>query len=629
MKHHRRSLNSPFVLSQLSQTNSDDEKDDVLNNTSTIMSIPSFQPPMATFDNNTTTTTVHSPKTPTLDNSTFNNSPNRHSFNMGAVTTKGASISANQSKRYSMYNMSNNSNISISVNGTDISNIPIPSRKTHHHRRTSSMAAEAYTPQPPMPPMSPAPDTSSPSKGPFNFGSISMNTSNDSLVLPKANYRRGHRYKHSSVSMNMFQEAPAAQPIELPKSFTVPSFNEVLKSITSAQKWKILTCCLQLFMMLVSYTTALRYGSGCLATLAHVLFYDLVSNSIVVSVGIMANFDVWRRNSLMYPFGLGRIEVLCSFGLSVSLLFVGLDLFSHIIEELIIRFVSSSEDNVLSHAHDGHIHEDSNPIHPLLYTLLILSIITISLFTSHTVHSSSSNLDNNNDSDDSEYKNYSAPTRNGMKRLSSITLSRPARQSLTTRFLSLLGLSVNENQKGKRNVLSSSTTILTTVYSMYCLYYPFAQGSSTAEYLNQGSTLLLAILIFFVALKLIKRYAYTLLLGNPINGLESEIKNNIRHLDAYRSNYNISQCKVAKVHNVWIIIVVIDMKGASDDEEAKLRFYSMRIIKGLLGRGEQNNKRVVSGSWKNEEERRSLIDLIQSGDDDGDGEWEITIDARR
>ena len=44
---------------------------------------------------------------------------------------------------------------------------------------------------------------------------------------------------------------------------------------------------------------------------------------------MLANFEAWRRSSIRHPFGLARAEVLAGFALSVLLLFMGLDLFSH------------------------------------------------------------------------------------------------------------------------------------------------------------------------------------------------------------------------------------------------------------------------------------------------------------
>ena len=46
----------------------------------------------------------------------------------------------------------------------------------------------------------------------------------------------------------------------------------------------------------------------------------------------MANFEAWRRPSVRRPFGLARAEVLAGVALSIMLLFMGLDLVSHVLQ---------------------------------------------------------------------------------------------------------------------------------------------------------------------------------------------------------------------------------------------------------------------------------------------------------
>jgi divalent metal cation (Fe/Co/Zn/Cd) transporter len=66
-----------------------------------------------------------------------------------------------------------------------------------------------------------------------------------------------------------------------------------------------------------------------LTALGHLLFYDACGAFICVAVDVGTNFEVWKRSSLRYPFGLERAEVLAGMGMSVMMLFEGLDLVSH------------------------------------------------------------------------------------------------------------------------------------------------------------------------------------------------------------------------------------------------------------------------------------------------------------
>lgn len=508
-------------------------------------------------------------------------------------------------KRSSLYSMNNSSNQSL--------NIP-KRQQQHHHRRQSSMAAETYTPQQvsPLPPQS-QPTSATNSTTPFKFGS--MNVSSESLNVPKASYRRGHRYKHSSVSMNLFQEAPDAIVKNVPKTYNVPTFDDIKESINGDQKFKIGVCLVQLIVLISTYILGIQIGGGCLITLSHVLFYDFISNGLIVIVQIMANFPIWKMSSLTYPFGLGRIEVLCSFGLSVSLLFVGLDLLSHIIEEVVMEVISIDESGGLEKHVHSHGEKSVIGINIFIYEIIILSIIGVSLFTSHTVNVLESNT---------AFKQQDEIS--AVKRLSSITLNAPFHKPKHVRILNFLGFSIDDSN-GKRNIMSSSTTLLTFIYSVYCMVYPLVDN----EMINEFSTVGLSILILWIGSVLIKRYSYTLLLGTQFDSVEGDIRSMISSLDCYKANYTTKDVKVSRVnHKVWIIIIEMEMLGANDEEEAKVRFYVNRVVNGVMSRA-VNTEIVQTSSDDNKNQRGDLLDLITTTDGytPSSSQFEITVDCKR
>lgn len=514
-------------------------------------------------------------------------------------------------KRSSLYSMNNPNSSNQSLN--------IPKRQ--HHRRQSSMAADNYTPQQllPLPPSS-QPNSANQQNSPFKFGSMSMNASSESLNLPKASYRRGHRYKHSSVSMNLFQEAPDAVVKNTPKTYSVPTFKDIKESINSDQAFKIGVCIIQLTVLTFTYILGIRIGWGCLITLSHVLFYDLISNGLIVIVQVMANFPIWKMSSLNYPFGLGRIEVLSSFGLSVSLLFVGLDLLSHIIEELVMEVISIDESGGLeNHVHShGSGDREALGMNIFVYELLIILIIAVSLFTSHTVNLIPGR------------GRMQAEELSVVKRLSSITLNTPSHKPLYVRVLNSMGFSIDDSN-GKRNIMSSSTTLLTFIYSIYCMVYPMVNN----EMVNELSTVGLSILILWIGSVLIKRYAYTLLLGTQLDSTEEDIRRMITSLDSYKSNYKINEVKVSRVnHKVWVIIIDMEMRGADDDEEAKIRFYANRVVTGVMTRA-VNDEIVQLTGEKEKNYRGDLLDIMTSTEGGqmnntcSSSQFEITIDCTR
>lgn len=557
------------------------------------------------------------------------------------------------------------------------------------HKRTTSTASITYTP-PVMPVLPPNSLASSPQKPiqPFKFTSMSMNNnSSESLVntegsqavpgqqvLPKANYRRGHRYKHSSVSMNMFQDpirlASMTQP-KLPEKYPIPTTTEVINMTSPSQKKKMLACLIQACFVLAAYFFGFKYTNSCLSTLAHILFYDVVSNISYMSVQLMSNFEVWKLSSLQYPFGLGRIEVLLGFALSVSLLFVGLDLISHIAEELLVSsFLGVDGAHFHQHDHNGSSSNSEHEVimNPIGYELFVLGCIFVTIFTSHFINYAPE-------------KEIPSRTKANVKRISSITLNEPLRETPWDRVKGKLGF--------RTNLLYSSTTGLSIIYGIYCLYYPFAQGLfqlhsigrllhqfgvvsekiseernevdlhdhiddaiAVTEWINHCSTIIMAILVTYVAWKLIWKLGNILLLASPsINSdrslinIESLIESNVSHLDVYKNSYTIEEVKVAKLNTrIYVVIMKVKMPGASDDDESKFRFYAMRIIRGLMYqavKGGLQSKEPVEQTLDDKElheaNRRSLIDLLNlstsiediEGIDKSGDQFEITIDINR
>ena len=143
--------------------------------------------------------------------------------------------------------------------------------------------------------------------------------------------RRGHKYKHSSVSHSIFQEPPPRPPISIPTTLPVPDLREFTHSRTPPQKSRLAWCVCH--ALVAAYTLSRASGGGTTSlartALSHLLAFDALGAMLVTGVELMANFDSWRRPSIRHPFGLARAEVLAGFALSVLLLFMGLDLFSH------------------------------------------------------------------------------------------------------------------------------------------------------------------------------------------------------------------------------------------------------------------------------------------------------------
>ncbi|KAH7633284.1 cation efflux family-domain-containing protein [Sordaria sp. MPI-SDFR-AT-0083] len=187
-----------------------------------------------------------------------------------------------------------------------------------------------------------------PPKNPFNFQTQVISSG---PVKSNIGQRRGHRYKHSSISAqhSFFQEPPPRPPPVLPASLPIPNLREAWHSMQKLQRMRFWWCCCH--AAIAGYVFLSAEGSLAMTALSHLVAFDVGSAAVCVAVDVLGNFEVWRRSSIRHPFGLQRAEVLAGFAMSVFLVFGGFDLLSHNIKHAL--------ENVGEHA----------PHHPLPDTL--------------------------------------------------------------------------------------------------------------------------------------------------------------------------------------------------------------------------------------------------------------------
>ncbi|OTB05837.1 hypothetical protein M426DRAFT_319520 [Hypoxylon sp. CI-4A] len=170
------------------------------------------------------------------------------------------------------------------------------------------------------------PNSSNAAPNPFNFQTQIISTS---PVKPNVGQRRGHKYKHSSISAQhqIFQEPPPRPPLALPRDLPIPTVREAWKSMSKDQRRRLYWCICHLVIAVSVFLSA--HGSLAMTALSHLVFFDVGSALICVAVDVLGNFEVWKRSSIRHPFGLERAEVLAGFALSIFLIFGGFDLVSH------------------------------------------------------------------------------------------------------------------------------------------------------------------------------------------------------------------------------------------------------------------------------------------------------------
>lgn len=341
--------NRPFFASpKLSRPNSGFySMQDANNSSSSIIYNPTFS--FGGSDNNTAST-ANNNNTNTINANTANN-----------VFGKLVSPYAN--------NLNNSSLTNLNGGG---SNIPIREKRRSSYKYLPSTAK--FGPpgvQPPPPPQtrtrspvrSPSPETvkrqSALLDSPFNFNTSTLqppqkltpnghapHSSTPPPSASRASFRKGHRYKHSSVSMNFFQEPEVKIPLNIAKALPIPDFHDLKENLIWPRAYvQLLIVGLEIITCLITYQLGQIKNWNNFLTLAHFITYDILGSLIIIFVENISQFEVWSTGTLTFPFGLNRIDVLLSFASAVSLCFVGLDLLFHVLEETIVLFVEQSSAN--------------------------------------------------------------------------------------------------------------------------------------------------------------------------------------------------------------------------------------------------------------------------------------------
>ncbi|KAK1831634.1 cation efflux family-domain-containing protein [Podospora conica] len=179
----------------------------------------------------------------------------------------------------------------------------------------------------------PAPGGAATLKNPFNFQTQVISTS--PVKSQNVGQRRGHRYKHSSISAQhqFFQEPPPRPPPVLPASLPIPTLKEAWSSMHRPQRLRLYWCLFHTTIALSIFFGA--SGSLAMTALSHLVFFDVGSAAISLTVDVLGNFPVLRRSTIRHPFGLQRAEVLAGFAMSIFLVFGGFDLVSHSLKHML------------------------------------------------------------------------------------------------------------------------------------------------------------------------------------------------------------------------------------------------------------------------------------------------------
>lgn len=407
----------------------------------------------------------------------------------------------------------------------------------------------------------------SPVRQPFNFKLQDLQIQGSPLLVAKPAHRKGHRYKHSSVSMNMFQEplpmADTALQLELiPDLYPIPNANESMGSATPQQRARILLSFGHFLTSAVVFLVGTKTHQPALSTLAHLVFYDSLGSVLVAAVDVMSNFEVWSKPSIVFPFGLGRIEVLMGFALSTSLVMVGCDLVSHFVEELVVSFVDSSHET--EHG-NHHIHAGNGEgVSWLAYELVLLLVLAITLITTVCVF------------DVGPISSVLARTAKGEKALSDALMTDAVPSDLRS-----------SAQKVAKVFAIHPIRLLTLAYLVFLALVPIIPQSVKASIgfdINELSTLIAAFALCYIGWKVARSIGGVLLISFPFSEydydlLRATIMDNLLSHPSFKLTYTVNEVLVTKLnYQLYVAGAAITMSGGSVDDESRLIFETNRII---------------------------------------------------
>ncbi|AOW01129.1 cation efflux family-domain-containing protein [Yarrowia lipolytica] len=382
---------------------------------------------------------------------------------------------------------------------------------------------------------------------PFNFEQTTY-----SLSPPvKPSQRRGHRYKHSSVSINFFEE-PNKAPLAIPKSHPIPNAKEALQSMSRDQRARMCWSGVHLLAAFVIFSLS-SHDYTALAALAHLVLYDALGATLTAAVDILGNFEVWKKSSIHHPFGLQRAEVLAGFALSVALIFMGGDLLSHSVETVVEVFYDAD----------------------------------------HVVHDHNSDMTSVPHADDHGHRNTHGHghghSKDGTSVLSGTDLSITILALLVT-VISAYGLK-NHQRIGKAmrhntlaqlplpSFLSNPSHLMTITSSLAIISYLLFPGSGS-EVLDSIVTPIIALSMCYVGWQLAKSLGGMLIMSFPGVNRISDIEQAILAENLVKSVSDVSFWQVH--HNLCLVSMRIEMNQASSMEEQALKARAAEIAKNIL-----------------------------------------------
>ncbi|KAG0671775.1 Endoplasmic reticulum zinc transporter [Maudiozyma exigua] len=440
----------------------------------------------------------------------------------------------------------------------------------------------------------------------------------------RASFRKGHRYKHSSVSMNFFQEAEVMIPLNIAKSLPIPDFSDIFQNLPWPKAHLQLSI---VFSQLITGIAIFLIGNSKswtnFITLSHFITYDIIGSLVIIFIETLSQFEAWFTGTITFPFGLNRVDVLLSFALAVSLCFVGLDLLFHMLEEFIAFFVEASKPE-----HHGdiasqipHSHHDGITSSQLLsgndltlwYIMIIINLV-LAIFSLYKIFYANTNskLKTKNPIITMIYTCYLIIFPCLSDNLSNI--SDYIASFMISMFIMVHGLTIAEWTSTILLLGFSTTALPTSAFLLDQSNNQLEEVNSHNEKLNVSDklnsvirgrrrsssslpvatskknsihyddTILTSFLSFFKSGKCSNRQNFS----SPTN-IKSIIKEQIENLPEFKLRCHLSHNNLVIIKtnfNLFVVLLKIDLKGGSNDDENGLRIAVDKCVKKYLPNSE-------------------------------------------
>lgn len=402
-------------------------------------------------------------------------------------------------------------------------------------------------------------------EAPFTFSSMSAGSGS------RTSFRKGHRYKHSSVSMNFFQEPEVKIPLNIAKSLPIPDWNDLVKNLAWPRAhFQLAITCLQLITCILVFQLGHNKSWTNFITLSHFMTYDIVGSLIIIFVENVSQFEVWATGTITFPFGLNRVDVVSSFASAVSLCFVGLDLIFHMLEEFIVLFVEYDDENhdeinsQIPHSHHSEggfelAGDDFKIWYCILFANLALS--SLSLFKVFYANKNSK-LKTKNPLITISYTVYLAIYPYLFDYLHFV--SDYVATCMIATFILIHGFTIAE-WTSTILLLGFSTT---TIPASSLLHNPTATEDSNVESAKAPST----------TGSIVRRSQQPTI-------LKSQLRETIEMLPEFKAKCDLKHedLIIAKVNfSLYIILIKMTLKGGSNEDELNLRLAIDKCIKNML-----------------------------------------------